>query len=55
MWCILSDEGAADGERRAKKLVDGANAFGDEEAVTLARMTALEVAGYTEHAHAVGT
>jgi hypothetical protein len=48
-------ECAADSEWRTQELGDGANAFGNEKAVTLARVTALQVTGYTEHAHATGT
>jgi hypothetical protein len=49
------NEGATNRECRAEELVDGTNAFGDEETVSLARVTALQVTGYTEHAHAMGT
>ena len=52
---VIRHEGTAEGEWRTKELLDGANAFGDEEAVALAGVTALQVTGYTEHAHAVGT
>ncbi|HEY7236624.1 MAG TPA: hypothetical protein VH539_20865, partial [Gemmatimonadaceae bacterium] len=48
-------ERAADFEWRPKELGNGANAFGNEEAVTFARVSALQVSGYTEHAHAIGT
>lgn len=49
------NESAANRECRAEELVDGTNAFGDEKTVSLARVTALQVTGYAEHAHAMGT
>jgi hypothetical protein len=49
------DESAANHERRTKQLVDGANAFDDEETLALARVAALQVTGYAEHTHATGT
>jgi hypothetical protein len=52
---VVGNEGTADGEWRTKELLHGANTFGDEEAVALAGVTALQVSGYAEHAHAVGT
>jgi hypothetical protein len=39
------NEGATNRECRAEELVDGTNAFGDEETVSLARVTALQVTG----------
>jgi hypothetical protein len=35
-----------------EKLGYGANAFGYEEPVALARVSALQVPGYAQHAHA---
>ncbi|HKW12251.1 MAG TPA: hypothetical protein VJO33_17835 [Gemmatimonadaceae bacterium] len=55
MGRVLRQEGTAESKRRTEQLLDGANAFGYEEAVALAGVTALQVTGYTEHAHAVGT
>jgi len=52
---VVGNEGTADREWRTKELLHGANTFGDEEAVALAGVTALQVSGYAEHAHAVGT
>jgi hypothetical protein len=49
------NEGTANRECRAEELVDGAYAFGDEKTVSLPRVTALQVTGYAEHAHAMGT
>jgi hypothetical protein len=49
------NKGAANRECRTEKLVDGTNAFGDEKAVSVARVTALQVTGYAEDAHAMGT
>ena len=49
------EEGAANDERRTKKLVDSSNAFGNEETLALARVAALQVTGYAEHTHATGT
>jgi len=49
------NEDAANRECRAEELVDRTNAFGDEKTLSLARVTALQVTGYAEHAHAMGT
>ena len=42
---LRSGEHAAHRERRAQELLDGANAFGDEELLALARPPSPEVAG----------
>ena len=52
---IRDGQRATNDEWRAKKVVDGPNAFGDEEALAFARLPALEVSRYREHAHGVGT
>ena len=49
------DQCAANFHCRSEELVDGTNSFGNEEAVSLARVAALQVTGYTEHAHAIWT
>ena len=49
------NESAANRECRTEELVDGTNAFGHEETVAFARVTALQVTSYAEHAHAMGT
>jgi Zn-dependent protease with chaperone function len=45
-------ERATYGEVRTEQLFDGANTFGDEQAVALTSMTTLEVARYSEETHA---
>ena len=47
-------ERATYGEVRTEQLFDGANTFGDEQAVALTSMTTLEVARYSEETHAAG-
>jgi hypothetical protein len=47
----VGDECTANDERRPKQIVDGASAFGNEEVLSLARVTALEVTRYREQAH----
>ena len=47
-------ERATYGEVRTEQLVDGANTFGDEQAVALTGITTLEVARYSEETHAAG-
>ena len=45
-------ERATYGEVRTEQLFDGANTFGDKQAVALTSMTTLEVARYSEETHA---